>query len=227
MQRGGFGRSLLIGALIGLLLVAGVLGYLLWQGYEDSRTAGPDDVVLMLVLPDEEGVVLPRIVDRYKAADATVEHVDPRLRVEIPGTSYTQLRDAYTFEGPAGVVSAVAGSARVTPSYVVVDSGTFLRLMGDAPVTIEVPAHMEVFDGTRLLTFEQGSAEIVPADVTALFLGSQYLDAEERASVRDQVGEAMAARIAAMPDAGAWLETDLTPEEFATFVGTVGKAVRQ
>ncbi len=225
MQHGGFGRSLLLGVLFGLLLVAVVVGYLLWRGLEHSATAGPDDVVLMLVLPDEDGIVLPRIVDRYRADDPSGEHIDPRLEAEIPGTSYTQLRDAFTFEGPAGVVSAVAGSAKVMPSYVVVDAEGFARLMGDAPITIEVPAHMEVFDGTRLRTFEQGSAEITPADVTALFLGSQYLDAEERESVRVQVGEAMAARIAATPDAGAWLETDLTPEEFALFAATAGKAV--
>ena len=229
MQQGGFGRSLLTGVLIGLLLVAAVVGYLLWSGFQESKHAGPDDVVVMLVLPDEDGVVLPRTVDRYvtSGTGATVEHIDVRKEIAIPGTSYTQLRDAYAFHGPSGVAAAVGAGAERTPSYVVLDTATYARLMGEKPITIDVSEHMEVFDGERLRTFEVGEAQIAPEDVTALFLGLQYLDAEERDDVRAQVGLAIAARLATDPAAVDWLETSLDALEYAQFVQSVGKVVAE
>jgi len=229
VQQGGFGRSLLTGVLIGLLLVAAVVGYLLWTGLQESKHAGPDDVVVMLVLPDEEGVVLPRTVDRYvtSGTGATVEHIDVRKEIAIPGTSYTQLRDAYAFQGPSGVAAAVGADAERTPSYVVLDTNAYARLMGDEPITIDIPEHMEVFDGDTLRTFEVGEAQVAPEDIVALFLGLQYLDAEQRDDVRAQVGLAIAARLAADPSTVPWLETDLSAEEYAAFVTSVGKVVAE
>jgi len=229
VQQGGFGRSLLTGVLIGLLLVAAVVGYLLWTGLQESKHAGPDDVVVMLVLPDEEGVVLPRTVDRYvtSGTGATVEHIDVRKEIAIPGTSYTQLRDAYAFQGPSGVAAAVGADAERTPSYVVLDTNAYARLMGDEPITVDIPEHMEVFDGDTLRTFEVGEAQVAPEDIVALFLGLQYLDAEQRDDVRAQVGLAIAARLAADPSTVPWLETDLSAEEYAAFVASVGKVVAE
>jgi len=229
VQQGGFGRSLLVGVLIGLLLVAAVVGYLLWAGLQESKHAGPDDVAVMLVLPDEEGVVLPRTVDRFVTAAGTtsVEHVDVDGEIEIPGTSYTQLRDAYTFQGPSGVAAAVGSGAEKVPSYVVLDLAAYRRLMGDEPIMVDIPAHMEVFDGESLRTFEQGEAEIGPDDITALFLGVQYLNASQREDVSAQVGDAIAGKLAADPSAGSWLETDLSAEEYAAFAAYVSGAVAE
>ncbi len=229
MQQAGLGRSLMTGVLIGLLVVAAVVGYLLWNGYEQSKHAGPDDVVVMLVLPDEEGVILPRTVDRYVTnGDSTsVEHIDVRQTVEIPGTSYTQLRDAYTFQGPAGVAKAVGANAKRTPSYVVLDLAAYKRLMGEGPITIDIPAHMEVFDGQKLYTFEQGPATIAPQDLTALFMGLQYLSESQRQDVRAQIGDSLVASVAADPVATSWLETDLSAEEYALFADFAGKAVAE
>lgn len=227
MQQGGFGRSLLTGALIGLVLVAVVVGYLLWNGLEESKQAGPDDVVVMLVLPDEEGVVLPRVVTRYVTTGegTTAKDVDVRAQIEIPGTSYTQLRDAYTFQGPAGVASAVGTSSERTPSYVVIDAEDYAQLMGEEPVEIEVPAHMEVFDGARLHTFEQGVASIGTDAIAPLFNGLQYLEASQRDYVRVQVGKALGEALAADPSAATWLETDLSAEEYAQFATAAARVV--
>jgi len=229
VQQGGFGRSLLTGVLIGLILVAAVVGYLLWTGLQESKHAGPDDVAVMLALADEEGVVLPRTVDRFVTSSGatTVEHVDVREEIEIPGTSYTQLRDAYTFQGPAGVAAAVGEGAERVPSYVVLDLAAYKRLMGDKAIRVDIPEHMEVFDGESLRTFEEGETEIGPDDITALFLGVQYLDADQRERVGVQVGEAIAQRLAEDPSAGSWLETDLNAEEYAVFAAAVSKAVAE
>lgn len=229
MQQGGFGRSLLTGVIIGLVLVAVVVGYLLWNGLQESKQAGPDDVTVMLVLPDEDGVVLPRVVIRYvtTAQGTTVQDIDVREQIEIPGTSYTQLRDAYTFQGPAGVAAAVGSNSDRTPSYVVIDAEAYALLMGKEPIDIEIPDHMEVFDGARLHTFEQGVAPIGIDSIAPLFNGLQYLEAPQRKDVRTQVGKALGTALAADPSAGSWLETDLSAEEYARFVAAVSKAVSE
>jgi len=229
VQQGGFGRSLLTGALIGLVLVAVAVGYLLWNGLQESKQAGPDDVTVMLVLPDEDGVVLPRVVIRYvtTAQGTTVQDIDVREQIEIPGTSYTQLRDAYTFQGPAGVASAVGSDSDRTPSYVVIDAEDYVRLMGEEPVDIEIPEHMEVFDGDRLHTFERGVTAIGPDAIAPLFNGIQYLEAKQRKDVRTQLGQALGSALAADPSAGSWLETDLSAEEYAQFAAAVSKAVSE
>lgn len=228
MQHGGFTRSLLSGVLIGLVLIAAVVGYLLWQDLQESGTAGANDVIVMLVLPDEEGVVLPRTIDRYvtSGGETTVDHIDVRKKVEIPGTTYTQLRDAYSFQGPAGVAASVS-KGDLVPTYVVIDLESYSRLMGEEPISIDIPEHMEVFDGQHLTTFEQGKNEISDEQITALFQGLQYLDDGAREDVRAQVGEAIARRLAAEPSAGTWLETSLTAEEYPQFVDALGKVVAE
>ncbi|MDP2233889.1 MAG: hypothetical protein Q8K89_09650 [Actinomycetota bacterium] len=219
MQQSGFARALMSGALIGLLLVAAVIGYLVWRGLEHSKTAGPDDVVVMLVLPDEEGVILPRVVDRYVSSESAfaVERLDPQATAQIPGTSYTLLRDAYSFEGPAGIVDAVASGIDRRPSYIVLDAKGIERLAGSQAFTIDIPEHMEVFDGQRLRTFEQGTTTISAEDLGLLFLGAQYLKDSSHQSVREQVGDAILQLLAADDAAGSWIETDLTPDDYDPF----------
>lgn len=219
MQSGGFTRALISGALIGLILVAAVLGYLFWRGLEHSKTAGPDDVIVMLVLPDEEGVILPRVIDRYESSADTLSigHVDPRATAQIPGTSYTLLRDAYSFEGPAGIIDAIAPDIDRRPSYIVLDATGIERLAGSQAFELDIPEHMEVFDGQRLRTFEQGTTTISAEDLGLLFLGAEYLNDAAQQSVREQVGETISRLLAADMAAGSWVETDLTDDDYEQF----------
>lgn len=218
----GFARALGFGALLGLFAVAALAGYVALNRDASSETAGVADVVVILALPDEDGVVLPRVIDRYRATDgeAKRESVDPLSEATIPGTSYTQLREAYPFSGATGLVSILAEDDS-RPSYVLIVPDTW-EALAEEPITIEVPEHMEVFDGARLWTFEEGETELDADGVVALLTGADYLEDAPRARLREQVGAYVARRLEEQPDLLSSLETDLDPDAAAVFAASLG-----
>lgn len=231
-QGAGIGRSLLIGSLMGLVAVAALAGWALWSGVVELSAPDGSDVVVILVLPDEEGVVLPRVIDRYsadtgsEAADASVtaESVDPLLQTEIPGTSYTELREAYPFSGAAGVAKALAQGEDEPPAYILISPEALTELMGSDSIEIDIPSRMEVFDGSRLFTFEPGIADLEPDEVVALFKGADYLDDGDREAIREQVGsEVLRLLDQGSDDTGApeIVETDLEPDAYARWIFAV------
>lgn len=205
----GLGRSLAYGALAGLLAVVAVSGYLWYRTSQEPRSAGSDDVIVALVLPDEEGVVLPRVIDRVRDGKST--SVDPLTAARVPGTSYDVLREAYPFSGAAGLASALASDTEVRPSYVVVDADSWEQLTGGDSVTIDVPEQIDVFDGERLYTFREGQQDVDSGEIDELLNGADYLGAPARQKIREQIGRALLAMIAESGTHGA--ETDLTAQE--------------
>ncbi len=234
----GFGKALAIGAGIGfavvaLLLVALVVlrpaGVLDRIGTSSARSTA-DDVVLVLVLPDEEGVVLPRVIDRYRLEGAAPEsisevvsaHYDPAARVAIPGTSYDMLRDTYPFSGASGLAAAVASATPdVTPAYVVVDFEALEQLTRSSRFAIDVPEHMEVFDGFQLFTLEAGEGEFDAAQIAAMFKGAEYLEDADRESLRNQVGVQLLEALA-RTESFELVKTDLSAEEFVKWLQALG-----
>lgn len=203
------GRSLAYGALAGLLAVAAASGYLWYRASQEPRSAGADDVIVVLVLPDEEGVILPRVIDRVSDGESTC--VDPLTAARVPGTSYNVLREAYPFSGADGLASALASDTEVRPSYVVVDADAWEQLTGGDSVTIDVPEQIDVFDGERLYTFREGEQDVDSDEIDELLNGADYLGAPAREQIREQIGRALLAMIAESGIEGA--ETDLTAEE--------------
>jgi hypothetical protein len=181
----------------------------------DDRTI---DVVVALVLPDETDVVLPRAVMRlrieYLPPDVyliDIEHVDPLRTTEIPGTSYSALRDAYSFGGAAGLARAVAAGSRPTPAYLVVGPDAWLELTSGDAVSVDVPRQIDVFDGTVLRTFPRGPARLSGDDVIALLNGADYLPAEEREQLREDLGERLLDALGEAPALPTKAPTDLDP----------------
>ncbi|MHB9003861.1 MAG: hypothetical protein ACYC6C_07310 [Coriobacteriia bacterium] len=214
-ERGiGLGRSLAYGALAGLLAVVVVSGYLWYRASQEPRSAGADDVIVVLVLPDEEGVVLPRVIERVRAGES--ESVDPLSEARIPGTSYNMLREAYPFSGAAGLAAAVAGDGEIHPSYVVIDAEALDELAGDGAIEVDIPEQIDVFDGEQLFTFREGTQRIRSHEVDKAFNGADYLDEPARRAMREQIGAALLAMIAERGIDGA--ETDLTAEELDTWL---------
>lgn len=214
-QRGiGLGRSLAYGALAGLLAVVVASGYLWYRASQEPRSAGADDVLVVLVLPDEEGVVLPRVIERV-IGDKSVS-VDPLSEARIPGTSYNVLREAYPFSGAAGLAGAAAGDAEVRPSYIVIDAQVLEELAGDESIPVYIPEQMDVFDGDQLYTFRLGRQRIRPEELDKVLNGADYLDEPARRTVREHISAALLAMIAEQGIDGA--ETDLTAEELQAWL---------
>jgi len=185
-----------------LLLVAtcaagGVFAWMRWGPSAASEDLGLD-LVIALVLPDETDVVLPRVVMRLRVEHPSpdvylvdVEHVDPLRTTEIPGTSYHALRDAYSFGGGAGLARATVTGPGPTPAYLIVGVDTWLELTAGDAVSVDVPRQIDVFDGAVLRTFPRGPARLSGDDVIALLNGADYLPAEERERLREDLGQGL------------------------------------
>ncbi|MDZ4177753.1 MAG: hypothetical protein U1E29_00755 [Coriobacteriia bacterium] len=239
--RPGLGRPLLVGTLIALVLIAALA---VWAFTGGEFQLGGDDVndaIVVLVLPDEDGTLIPRTITRLGIdADAAttipIDHVDPRSPAIIPGTTYSELRDAYPFGGGAllaRILTETTGTADTATAgnnpgsdarqsaHVILDMDALRTVaMGrTAAFDLEIPEHMEVFDGERLFTFEEGAATVTLDELPALFAGAEYLSAAEREIVRVQVAEEI---ISLLRGGGTQLydavETDLSADRYAEFV---------
>jgi hypothetical protein len=163
---------------------------------ERADTAARGPVLVALVLPDESGVELPRVIDVYQRSPGgwRIESVSPAQPAVVSGTSGRTLADAYTYGGGAGLAQAYsARSGMAIAGWVVVDGAAWSGLVGGATVPIDVPAHIEVFDGLRLIAFEQGPALITAEQTKPLLDGARYLSASDERAVREAIGDRLGA----------------------------------
>lgn len=194
-----------------ILAQAGVLG---------SKGVAADDVTRVLIVaasPDEDGAVVGQIVLVADIRDtpASLEPVSPALDVEIPGTTYSTLADAYSFGGGEGVARALAQArGEAAHPYVALSADELAEAVAAAGgMRLTLPADMSVFDGTDLYTFERGPQTLSAARLAAVLKGAPYLADAERERLDASLAEGLAAVLAAEPGAleGA-TRTDLAPD---------------
>ena len=189
----GGGIAVLVVALVVVLLVTGVLTL---PNSPEASARGP--VLVALVLRDESGVRVPRVVDVYTRTQAgwAITSVSPTLPAVVSGTSGRTLADAYVFGGGDALAKAYSAGSRTSASaWVVVDQVAWERLVGSTPMSLEIPAHMEVYDGQQLIPFEQGTASIPATETGSLLNGAAYLSTRDSSLVRARVGDVLAARL--------------------------------
>jgi len=181
---------------------------------------GPDNVLVILALPGEDGVVLPRVANQYRRIDQEVhqESIDLTRSHTIPGTSFSRLRDVYSFEGGQGLARTIS-EPMTRPAYVVLEVDDLQALLGTERFVIETPEHMDVYDGVQLYTFRPGQEMALDASQTvALFMGAEYLSEPHRQTViLDSGREVIRLLLEERLDHSA-VETDLNPEEYAMFL---------
>lgn len=222
----GFWRAVLVGALLAVLVVAGLaaafaLGVV--PGVADRTAQASDGPVLVaLVLPDAEGVTVVRVLTIFVRAGDVLRatSVDPLTSATVPGTSATTLAEAYSFGGGAGVADAYAqlNSSKDLPWVVVTPKG-WTALMGTAEIPVTIPADIEVFDGTELYSYAQGATGFPAPEVDKVMNGAAHLSDTERAVLRDATGSALtAALIREGVKPGPGIETNMAPEEFAVWL---------
>ena len=227
------GRVVLIGGglAIAMMAVAAVLlatGVVSLPKSPESAAQGP--VLVALVLPDEAGVQVPRVLDVYVRNQSgwTIASVSPTLPAVVSGTSGRTLADAYVFGGGDALASAYsAGSNTPASAWVVVDQAAWERLAGQSPMSLELPAHMEVFDGTQLTVFEQGPASVPATQSSLLLTGAGYLSTLDSTLLRARVGDVVAGRLSrARPQDVASLKSSLDAAMLATWLHGLGTVAR-
>ena len=191
------GRSALLGAALAILAVALVAAAFAMHVLPVSPPAAkpPSTVALALVLPAADGANAPRVIDVYVETPSgwTVRSVSPTTPADIPGTSASTLADAYSFGGGKGLASALAANPGIpVDAWVIVNEAAWLQLHGHNALSIELPSDVEVFDGSRLYSYADGTTSVPAEELPQLLQGAAYLSAGGDESVRGQVGGALA-----------------------------------
>ncbi|MDO8916107.1 MAG: hypothetical protein Q7W16_08505 [Coriobacteriia bacterium] len=241
---GVFGWIVLSVAVVALAMGAGYL-YVMRSGAL-TRVDSLERAVVVFASHAEDGAEVAQVVALVSDDGRTVRLVDPRQSVTIPGTSFSELGDAYPFGGGKAVAAALAGEA-APGGYVDVPEAVWVAMLSrsaggaggaggagaGAGVRVVLPKAMDVFDGTRLVSFSEGTQSVVAADVPALLRGAAYLETAERMRVVTAVGEASIAALAgsgaaAATSAGgrvgsggvaaASVRTDLTAEAYMRLI---------
>ena len=226
------GKSMLVGGAIALLLVAGVAAAVaLHVGVLPAKSAAtPRIVAVAFVLPGSDGVIAPRAIDVYLATASgwTVRSVSPSTPVDVSGTGGSTLADAYSFGGGEGLKSAVGSTLGVpVDAWVIVDESTWLRLHGAAALSLDLPADIEVFDGSRLYSFAKGNAHVAADELAQVLAGSAFLSAGQSAQVRAGVGDAVGRALAGnAARAVGSVHTDMSEATLGAWLGGVGSAHR-
>ena len=180
-------------------------------------------VLLVAASPDDQGDMVGQII---VVADTTknpvaLEALSPALEVSIPGTTYSQLGDAYPFGGGRAVAEALARARGGAPlPYVVIgpDMLSALVASADGGLSVTMPTAMSVFDGERLFTFVPGPRTLNGAQLQAVLKGAPYLPPTEREMLDAELGRELAILLAghrpglAAEAARGTLATDLSVE---------------
>lgn len=216
----GAGAGLLVVVIVGFMAMAGLLSGSAGQA---AAPAGP--VLVMLVMPDAEGVFVPRTIDLYTPLGefTTVRSIDPSSAASVSGTTAQTLADAYSFGGGAAVAAAFAGTENAAaPGWVVVRPEAWRALVGSDTVHLDLPRDMQVFDGAQLYAYPSGPYEL-PTDQTPQLLdGASFLSAVDGKSVREQLGDVLASRLAsASPSDVAMLQSPFKVAALEKWLNTI------
>jgi len=218
-------RSVLIGAISALVLVAAVVGFLVLRGGATgggsiiAKPAALSEVVVVFALPGEDKAVTAQMVAVVDYATGVYELVDTTMTVSIPGTSYSQLRDAYPFGGALAVATALADEkATGSTAWVDVSPDAWKRLLAagfDTTVTEVFDTYDETTD--RYSEFVVGPQHVAVEDLPGLVNGLPYL-AETARTVPTRGLAAASMRALAAAEPGPGIETNLTGEQWTAFV---------
>ncbi len=222
MTRWGLLVAILLGALLGVLVLAGALVAL-----QRASTGEPlvgrrseQGVLLALVLPDANGDQAARLLVYYPPGGGSGTVVDPLTRAVVPGTSATTLGDAFTFGGGSSLARAYAEVAGVgEPAWAAVDEATWAAL-AKSGLSVNLPGPIDVFNGSDLVSFPAGEVALDAGDLGVLLAGIHGLDPSARRAV---LGDAAAAlqRLLAASGQSTGIESDLSSARLKNWLSSL------
>lgn len=197
--------TLVAALVVAVLLIVGAVAYA--TGLIGDATVSADEfdrVLLVAASEDESGAVVAQIiaVADLSGAEAALEPISPVLRVTIPGTSFSELKDAYPFGGGRGTARALARAEGGDALPYVAISGTQLAdaVRAAGGVSVRLPVPLSVFDGERLFTLQAGTQQLDADELQAVFKGAAYLTAAEREKLDAALTVALQEALAASPE---------------------------
>jgi len=228
----GTGKAALVGGAIALVCIVAfaVAAFLGAVPTAAEKTVAVDksSVLVAVVLPDSDGVLTVRSLDRYEHVDGPLRiySIDPLTDATVPGTSASTLAEAYKFGGGDGLAAAYAQGAGVDrPGWLIVGPGAWADLMGESSVSVSLNTNIEVFDGAELYSYPEGTATVSAAQIPQLMNGAAFLDATGRRAVRDAVGDALAPVLLRSNATGVEdIDTSLTAEQWDVWLRGVNTA---
>jgi len=195
------GKSLLWGAIAGLTVVVALLVAIAYWGPGTDTGEAPDSVLVIALAEDADGavVVAGAFVFESKPTTAQLTVVDTDSQVEIPGTTYDRLKDAYAFGGGdlvADSVSEISGSS--SDAWVVLPPAVWREIVESAGgVGVHVPVATNAFVGGELYVISAGRQTLSGSELFALHSSSWYMQdegmaAETREAFAQGIAEAVA-----------------------------------
>lgn len=111
------------------------------------------------------------------------------------------------------------------PGWLIVGPGAWADLMGEMSISVRLNDNIEVFDGTELYSYPEGTATVSAAQIPQLMNGAAYLDAEGRKAVREAVGDALAPVLLRSNATGVdGVDASLTSEQWDVWLRGVSSA---
>lgn len=198
---GGFAKSLAVGALLGLVVVAVAIvavlagsGRIAWFAEKEP----PAEMLVVAVTDDADGASVAGII-LLVTGDGEVEVIDPFSEVAIPGTSYSALRDALAFGGGQAVADAYARATEADPApeWVVLPADAWQELVDDAGgAAATVPASANIFLNDELYLIEEGQQTLSGAELGALVATEGSLERDAAVELNAAMGEALGGIVA-------------------------------
>ncbi len=105
------------------------------------------------------------------SASGSVEQIDTRAHVDISGTTYDMVRDAYSFGGGEGVARAVAGTLGLSdpPEWVVLPDELWIEMVDSVGgASIELSQSVNAYVGGELFIVEAGTQVVSGSALHAL-----------------------------------------------------------
>jgi hypothetical protein len=215
-------RAALTGAVAAVVVLAvaaaGAWLYLRQSGAL-SKVQRPKMVVVVFSGRAQDGALVAQAIVVTSADGSGARVVAPETSATVTGTTYGTLRDAYPFGGAAAVAKAVASGSEQVGWVDVPEKAWWDALDGSGGASVDLPKTIDVFDGSELYTFPEGSSTVRGDQASRLMNGIDYLAEADRARVRDAV---TLASLKAMAESGGVLpagcSTNLSAEAYRAWV---------
>ena len=228
----GTGKAALVGGAIALVCIvafaaAAFLGAVPTAA-DKIAAVDKSSVLVAVVLPDSDGVLTVRSLDRYEHVGGPLRifSIDPLADATVPGTSASTLAEAYKFGGGDGLAAAYAqGAGAERPGWLIVGPEAWADLMGETSMAVRLNTSIEVFDGSELYSYPEGTATVSAAETAQLTNGAAYLDAAGRQAVREAIGDALAPVLLRSESTNVdGIDTSLTTEQWDVWLRGVNTA---